>query len=499
MKKILEKLLSFLRVRVTPAGLEVSDRVIRLVMWNGKVWQMHAMRLEPGVMELGKIRDRGALVAALAALKAKVGNGLNSKKTNVVVCMSSLQMYTEVFSLPVVRGENFEEAVQLNLQMASPLDANDSHASWEVVGRDAGTLRTEVLSAFAEKKAVDEMVDAIFEAGFLAMAIEPRALALTRVLHTKGAGVDAAKSYLLIDIDNSGIDFLIIRKGALYFEYATQWKDLMDEKGESALLKCETALTASRRQVLNFYTLHCSEPMAAVILSAVALESEAEKVLAENSPLPVGTLTLVMGQPISSEWLAALGCSLRGEELTARDHGIDLLGEDSKDRFREEQLVSFMRFWSAVVPIALGILVLTFVVSRIFLSGMRADIESRSNLTLPVGEAGNVAELLAKAASFNQEVALVGAAESMQNPKSPFFEAVTGIAAANHITIDHLSFQSFGTPVTLSGSAVAENDVVSFKAALIADSRFTNVSLPLTAVQTQGNTVTFAMTFNFTP
>src|SRR5690348_1781024 len=68
---LIEKFLAFLRVQTIAAGLEVGDRVIRLVRFDGKVWQMQAIRLEANVMENGEIRDRGALIAALTALRAK--------------------------------------------------------------------------------------------------------------------------------------------------------------------------------------------------------------------------------------------------------------------------------------------------------------------------------------------------------------------------------------------------------------------------------------------
>jgi hypothetical protein len=273
----------------------------------------------------------------------------------------------------------------------------------------------------------------------------------------------------------------------------------MDDKGEVAPQKFDTTLAGSLRQVLNFYTQHWSEPLTAVILSAVALEEEAERVLAESSPIPVVKLTLVMGQPISSEWLVALGCSLRGTELTARDQEINLLGEDSQDRFHEEQFIRFIRFWSTNVPVALGILVLTFVGAHYFLTSNETDLATRSEVTLPADESAQVTSLKAQAASFNNEVALAAAAEGMQSPKNPFLNSVLALAAANNITVTHIAFSSFSAPVQFSGTAGDQASVVNFKTALVADPHYTNVNLPLTAVQDVGNTLVFSMSFTFTP
>lgn len=498
MKKIFQKLLSLLRVRSKAAGLEVSDRVLRLVHFDGKVWRMYAIRLEAGVMENGKIMNRPALIEALAALKAKMGKTSKTKKTNVSVCLSSVVMYTQVFALPVVEGESFDKAVELNLQMASPLEAAESHSGWQIVGKDENTLKTEVLSAFVGRAVVDEMADALFEAGFLAVSMESRALALTRVLREKGAGVDPAKPYLFVSIDNAGMDFLVIRKGFLFFEYTMPWHDLMDEKGEIAIPKFEASLAASLRQVTNFYNQHWTEPISAVILSAVALEEQAEKAVAANSAFPVVRLTLVMGQPISSEWLVALGCSLR-TSVGGKGQEINLLGEDSKDRFHEEQLLNFMRFWRVLIPITLAILVITFFVADQFLINTRQAIESRSDFNLAGSQTTEITTLEDQAQTFNQQVALLKTTEAMQDPKNIVLAAVLNLATASNVMVNNLSFQSFTTPINLSGSATSETAVEAFKAALQSDARFSAVNLPLTGVQTQGNTVTFSMTFIFTP
>ena len=500
MKKIFYKLLSLLRVRMNAAGLEVSDQVLRLVNFNRKSWQMHAVRLEPGIVESGRIKNREAFIAALVALRAEVlGKEKATKKMSVVLCMSSAQTYTQLFSLPLVQNKDLEKAVELNLQMASPLEAGEAHAGWQIVEREKDKPQLQILSAFMDRKMVDEMVSALFDAGFLVMAVESRALALTRMLREKGAGIDAAKSYLFISIDDAGIDFLIIRNGALYFEYTNAWRDLMDEKGEIAASKFEATLAAGVRQVVNFYNQHWAEPLGAIILSTAAFEAEAEKAIASNAPVPTVSLTLVMGQPISSEWLTALGCSLRESGRKAEDREISFLGEDSEDRFREEQLLHFMRFWRAVVPVTLALLVIVFIAADAFLMNTKSEIESRSDFNIGGGEGSSVAALQASAKNFNQLVALVAAAENAGSPKNVFLGEIVDLATEDHVTITHLSFQSFGAPISLSGTAQAEDDALAFKTALENDSSFGAIDLPLTGIQTNGNILSFSMTFTYTP
>jgi hypothetical protein len=492
-----QKILALLRVHATGAGLEISDEVLRLARFDGKAWQMHAIRLTPGVMEHGKIKNREALIAALAALKAKLGRSGGAKKINVVVSLGSVEAYTQVFTLPVVQGDSLEQAVALNLQMASPLEAGESYSGWQIVGRNENTVQLEILSAFVDRKVVDELADALFEAGFLAMAVESKALALTRVLREKGAGIEAGKPYLFVNLGNAGLDFLIIRNGELYFEYMTAWSDLADDKGEIAIAKFETTFATNLKQVLNFYNQHWTEPLTAIILSAIALEDEAERVIAESTSLPAVRLTLVMGQPISSEWLMALGSSLRGVRLKTKHYEINLLGDDSRDRFHEEQLLHFMRFWRVVVPVTLALLVITFGVADAFLASTKNQIESRS-VNLGSTQSSEIATLEDSAKRFNRLVGLVKTVESMQDPKNVALAAIAD-KAKDLITINRVTFQAFSVPITLSGTAPSEDRVIAFRAALDKDRAFSGINLPLTGIQTNGASVSFSMSFLYTP
>jgi Tfp pilus assembly protein PilN len=498
MNNFVKKILSLLHIRQKGVGLEVSDEVVRVARFNGKVWQMDAVRLEPGVLVNGRIQKRPEFVAALDAFKTKLRKG-KGKNVNVVVCLSSLQAYTQVFSLPSVKGENLEKAVELNLQMASPLGAGESYSGWRVVGRDEHAGKVEVLASFIEKKAVDEMVDALFEAGFLAMAVETRALSLTRVLREKGAGVDAKNAHLFINIDNTGLELLIVRHSELYFEYASPWHDLADEKGEIPEAKFEAALAGSVRQMTNFYRQHWTDPLADIIFSTVALEAQAERVIAESATVPAVRLTLIMGKPVSSEWLVALGASIRGMDLMDKEKEVNLLGAASLDRFREEQLLHFMRFWRVVVPVTMGLLVATFFGGSYFLSSTKTEIEMHSNINVNSANASEIATLTASSTAFNQQVALVAAAEGRIIPSSIMLADVSSLAANTGIALSQLSFQSFGAPITLSGTASSEDRVQAFQAGLAAIAGVSDVNLPLANVQTQGNTVAFSLTFVFTP
>jgi Tfp pilus assembly protein PilN len=497
--KFKEQLLSLLRVRSTAAGLEVSDEVLRLAVFDGKGWKMYAERLEPGILEQGKIKDRAAFIVAAAALRKQMGPKHAKKQVGVVLCLSSVDIYTQVFRLPMVKGGGLDEAVKLNLQMASPIPVNDAYSGWQVVGSNENTGQIEILAAFVMRKLVDEMADALFEGGFLAMAVESRGLALTRLVREKGAGVDVPKAYLFVNIDNFGLDFLVIRNGALYFEYQNPWHDLADEKGEITVEKFETTLAASLRQVLNFYGQSWPEALGAIILSTVAFQAEAERVITESATFPAMRLTLVMGQPISSEWLVVLGSSLRGSAARSKDPEINLLGADSRDRFHEERLLHFMAFWRTTIPVALIILLATFIAGDFFLGNAIAQAGFGESSPVDPAQMAQISTLESQAQAFNSKVTLLASVEETLQPKNALIEKLSSVADATGVTITQISLQSLTTPVSITGYAGAQDHILAFQTDLGNDAAFSNINLPLTGVQTQGNTVTFSMTFSFSP
>lgn len=498
-KLYFEKILSFLRVRSIAGGLEISDQVLRLVYFNGKTWQMAAIKLAPGVLEKGKIKNEEAFVASLRELKLKIPAAKKKKKMSVVVSLSSVGIYSQVFNLPILEGDELQSAIDLNVQTLSPVDAAQAYSGWQLLGKDEVNLKLDISAAFIEKQIVDDIVQALFSAGFLTVGVESRALALVRILREKGAGIDASKAYLLLNIDNSGLDFLIVRKGQLYFEYSNQWSDLADDKGQISVEKFQETLSASLRQVTNFYSQHWPEPLSAVILSASAFGEESEKAINTVALLPIIKLTLVMGQPISSEWLVALGCSLRGFRSSLHDKEINLSGEGALDTFRKEQFISFINFWRVVIPVVLALLVVIFALADNFLLFTAKGIEAQAVFSQQGNQSGEILALQASSTAFNQAVGVVLAAESQQRPVAPLITKLEALAGADQITLDHISFQGVTQPILVSGVTSDEDNIVSFKNAIQGDSDFGAVTLSFSDIQLNNGIYSFSMTFPVSP
>jgi len=494
----LQRAAALLRARTPIGGLEISDTAVRFALFEEGKPKFVSMRLPPGLMESNHIKNRPEFVAIVKKLREQVlgPDAAKNKKVNVVVSLSSISIYSQVFGLPIIQGENLEKAVQLNIQMVSPVEVKEAYSGWQLVGEDKDTFRLEVLSAFIDRKVVDEVTKALEEGGFSVVAIESRALALARLARERGVRVESTKPYVLINLDSSGLDFLILRKGHLYFEYFHGWKDVQNDKQQVTREAFEALLKRSLYQVLNFYSAHWPEPVKEVLISASALGDEVGRVVSSNFGLTVQPLALQGNLQATPEWFVALGSALRGLVPRGEDRDISLLGIGAQERFRHEQVLGFISFWRVVIPAVLGILLIAFIVADVFLINMRRTLESQSAFQLKKAEVAEMESLRAHAARFNRTLELIQATEKFRIPKGPLIGKLTALLATHHIQLHRLYYQDSSTATVLSGEAPSETDILNLKKALDTDPAFKSTQLPLTEIRkAAGRGFTFSLSF----
>ncbi|MEK7195388.1 MAG: PilN domain-containing protein [Patescibacteria group bacterium] len=492
----LEKLLAALRVNSLVGGMEVSDLALRFSYFDGKAWRVNGVRLEPGIIEAGKINNRQRFLSALSALRGDIlSQGDFKNKVNTVVSLSSINIYSQVFSLPIVEGENLDKAMQLNVQMVSPMESSQTYSGWQTVGEDQKSLRLEVLSAFVEKVTVDDLSNALTEEGFVVVAMEPRSLSLARLLREKGADLDTAHPFILLSLDNSGMDFLIIRQGQFYFEYFKLWKEISDEKGKISAPSFEAALIRSLNQVLNFYGQHWPEPISEVVVLATAFTEETERIIKNNFPLGVRNLKLNMNQSVDTEWFISLGCGLRGLVPRRKDKEMSLFGVGAEEGFHRERFSNFASFWRVLIPVAMGLLLVSFFLADFFVVRTRKSLESQLLVDLKQQQITESELLSNDAEEFNRYVSLIGAAQENYFSRGRLLERMVSIMAANGVTPVNLNFQSANAPLTLLGVTRSENQIADFKKALDTDPTFKDVDLPLSSIESSEGGVSFSVTF----
>ncbi len=498
---ILNKILTLLRVRSAIGGLEVSDTALHYTAFRDGVWQTASLRLPQGLIIDGAITNPDEFTEALRALRAQIlGPRDHRTRLNVVVSLSSINIYTQVFSLPMIEGENLEKAIQLNIQMVSPNAASETYSGWQLVGQDQSSVRLEILSAFINRGVVDGIRRALVLAGFVPYSIESRALSLSRLVRELGAGVDQNRSYLVVNLDPSGLEFIVVRRGQLYFQYFTAWKDITGPNESMTADEFRAVVVRSLNQVLNFYSSHWSDALAGIFIAATALSDEIQAATTSATTIPVAPLVLQASADLTPDWFVSLGSGLRGLIPRWEDRDISLLGVSAQDEFRRHQIMDFGRFWRLVIPSSLIVLIAAFIGSNIFLSRTKSLLDGQLQASnLGSDQSKQINDIRNRVKDFNQSVDFIAAIRAIGNPQIDLANRIFGLMTQSSITLNRFIFRSAYEPVTIYARAAAQDQVIRFQKVLDDDPEFKDVDVPLSGIVQTPDGVTFSVNFTIAP
>lgn len=494
---ILAKTLSLLRVRSKIGGLEISDTDLRFAYMDGNSLETAALRIPPGIIEGGEIRNYDMMVEALKNLHGLLPSDLARKKfVNVIVTLNSIHIYTQVFSLPLIEESNMKEAIQLNISMVSPFDLSQAYAGWQLINQNKNELKVEILSAFAQKTFIDQLRSALAEAGFFALAVESGALSLARLIREKGSDFKIDKPLLVLSVDDKGLRFLIIRIGQLHFEYFQAWKDIQGEGKEISWDAFGDAIKRSMHQVINFYDSHWQEPLTDVVIASNSYVEEISKLVSENFSLNTKELKLNLGQTLRREWYEVAGSAIRGGIPRTDDKDVNLFGITVQEEFQQQQVIEFLKFWQLLVPASLSLLLASMVASYIFLNGISESLDKQASLSINPQQMGEISALATQIKDFNNSVVMISGLEKTIKPKTTIFNEITPMINRNNIVLDRLYIQSEGSPIIFSGETDSQDQILSFKNDITKDDFFSSVNLNLSDVKPQTKGFSFTLSFS---
>lgn len=497
-----ERILKFLRARSLVAGLEINDAALRFTYWTGREWQMISLRLPPGIILGGHVENPALFAQALLALRKQIKVRGDQKRVNVIVCLSSVDVYTQVFSLPELSVDSLERAVDLNIRMISPSDLSQMYAGWQLLSRASKNVRAwEVLSGFIPRAVVDPIVTALAGTGFLPVAVESKAVALARLVRSLTVGFDAEKPALVLLLDGNGLDFLVLRSGQLYFEYATPWADVPGaDKGVTKEM-LQSVITRNLAQVRNFFEQQWpSESVTDIWLSASALEAELEQILAANfKDLTVRIIRLRGTQEIPADWHIALGSGLRGQMPRRDDREMSLMGIGARAEFAEEELLSFLAFWRVLVPVALGLLLVLFVLVESYLKTVNTSLQAQIANQPGNSRLKEIDTLEKRAEEFNRAVAMVQKIEQGTDLKEPILRALDDVITRSGVKIVRMGFQNKESPITLAAEASSEDQIRGLKNLLDTSDTFAETRLPYAEIKPGPQGLSFTVSFMYRP
>ncbi len=473
-------------------GLRVMDSSVQFVEFkNSKIIQS-SFRLPPGIIENGRLVDTEQFIEALKEMRNRITS--NPRKIlQVVLSIPINDVYLQSFKLPGVAEANVDEAVELNLQMISPINIEDAYYSWQETDNDktGGQGQIEILGVFALRSIVDTFVNSLQKAGFAVAAVEFSSISLVRDMIKKNIIV-SQKPYLVIEITTSGMNFIIARNGAPNFHYLYPWKEIQGDERVISAQSFKIKLNDEIEKMLNFHSTHWNEEnIKDIIVVSPALKKEILEVTSDNKKFSGFNIKVIGPQVVS----VASGAAFRGSIPRSKDAELNLASIGTIEAFRRDQVMEFIATWRNILFTTFGFLLVLFLVSSIFLKQASNKVIEKGATVLSTPKSAELQVLQNRANEFNSMIVTFNAIRSQRQIFSQFIDKMYKLAG-DKVVINHFGFKSLAQPITVNGTANDEAAAIEFKNRLNAVSQFSNVKLPLNGISRSGDEVLFTINFN---
>ncbi len=494
-KKIFSSISKFikgLRALRTAGGLSVSDSALRYVRFlDDGTFKKASLRLPPGIVEDGKVKDKANLLKALIVLRSRV-DVHKDELAEIIVSLESRVVYSQFFNLPELSDESLEEAAELNIQMISPMPLNQAYYGYERVGKPVNGIGFEYLAAFASSSVIDEWVSVLKDAGFIAVAIEFQSLSVVRLAMELDIA-DRSVVSLLVDISDEGLNLSLVKNGNLYFDYFYPWKMIQGEDKTITTERFEAALTAESSKVVNFAISKFGESVKSIMVNSDSLGSRAVALLSEKFPR-VSVIEIPVAKELCCSFSAAAGAAKRAVATRSTDNLISLTPVKVADEYFRARLFSMIRIWRRGFIVILLFFIFAFGASDLFFRSLRISAAERTIRGLSPDEAIELAALTADSTDFNKLIALVSEARRGENKFEPLISKI--VSSSGDVKITKISIQNLAMPVNLVGEAPSADSISKFSRRLSEIKSIAEIQLPLSSIVSAPNGKTsFSMSF----
>jgi len=480
-------------------GLFISDSAIKYICLseNGQISIKASLRLPPHAVVGGKIAQQDIVLGALSALRNKINTPL-SHKLAVILSLNSDSVYFQLFNLPQLAESSLSEAVDLNVQMISPIDIKTAYYSYQMISNTGKSSagENEFISAFIHASIVDNWIDACKSSGFLPIAVEFKALSVVRAT-SELASVKESDMTLILDIWSDGMDIILTKGTHLYFDHSYPWKFIQGQDQSISMDKFQQILITETGKVMNFAVSKFNNEIKSILVNAEEIKEEAITILQEKYPsLLVAAITMPQ-KNMSASWLSAFGAAKRGLLLRGEDRLISLTPKNVLEEHKGNQIIAVATLWQKISIVVLCFLLLIFSAGNLFLR----NVQSNAGTPLPQALSSDALEelnnLKKQANIMSRLIATIKNARIQENTIHPLLSRIFSIAG--NIELSRLSFQGLDQPIILSGSALSPATVMRLQELLDAEPYITELQLPLASlITTPDGRTNFIISFKVT-
>jgi hypothetical protein len=490
--KLKDVLISPLRI----GALEVSSTSIKYLLVRGTSIVQASLRLPPGVVEKGVIKNHDVFIAALKNLHLQISPAL--KPINVILTVPSNLVFTQAFDVPMVAKESLPEAIKLNLQMVSPNKIEESYYDYQEIKINKDLGHIDLLGAFTAIPPIDEYEKALRATNFIPVAVEFPGLALARLIRERWGGIELEQHYLLIYVSGEGVLMMILKNGNLAFNHFSPWQDANGQNTTPLnFTEVKELIKREIQRVMNFYMSRTGKSIEEAVLISPVFNYEIVKVASEDLKLKIRNLTIAELPKLQPSWFPALGSALRGLISRSKDTDISLAATGSQAEYYEERALEFIDLWRNII---LGTLVLVLgsfiLIDTVF---YRQEKQLGTWVAEAVDETTVKGSVMVreKIASFNKLLSTIDSTVKNENSWSPTLINLQKLAEKN-ISFDRILINKADLHGSISGRGSSDEAILAFKDRLEKDSRTEAVNLPLSNIKAEPDkSASFSLSITF--
>ena len=482
--KRIKKLFSLTIVpKVNVAGVELTDSYVNYMnIVNDKIETSVSVKLEKGVVLQGKVIDKEKLSSALRELRKKIDS--KNKDNSIILSISDANIFTQVVDLPYVAGHAAKESIFLNLEIASPIEINKTYYHWQYINNLDATSKKRVTASFIEKEIINDINDAFSSAGFLVVAIEQKSASLARILRLSESRKFENIAVFLLHIDSDGMSFSIVNSGDLVFNRFIYWEKIYKQENtrEIKFSDFKRIILEESHKVVNYYANRFRTNPKFIYLMAEGMEDKIKNSLKEEFASEIIT-TSIKNHKVESSNLVAFGAALRGEIKRSKDDEISLAPEDTREKFRHEQVLSFIGLWREIFIVSFVVLLVAMLGTFIFLGNYMNNLVLNLEKLSKSQNTETLKALKEEAIEFNRNIDVAIETTSKQRQMNNLVSNIYDVSLSKKVEITRIYIQSQNSPISITAYAGSEQGAIDFKKELEDKKILNNVDLPLSAME----------------
>ncbi|MCJ7515732.1 MAG: pilus assembly protein PilM [Dehalococcoidia bacterium] len=458
--------------------MDIEDTSIRIMAVDGKRVQTAAsLPLEPGLVHDGVIIDPATVGRRIGELMA--AQGITERRA--VVSISGIHSIYRVVNIPKLPKNLMDEAAKREMERLMPVPLNELYTSWQAIS--ISDIDTVICFVGMPRNTVDAMLETLRQAGLQAEAMDVRPLALARVADERDALIINAKPF--------GFDIVIMIDGIPELLRSLPFPTDADSPDE----KIDEVKEELERTVAFYNSTHKGNEITKSI--AVFISGELSEMLAgtlEYRSKPLPQLLMYSDSLNTSEYAANIGLALRQTRVAISPARVNLnvIPEIYQLKpFPIIQLASWAFILLAMIVLGFyGISTMQNYRGTLSLQRQVNDIQSLVNLRQ--GTEASVKQLQTQigaakkaATAFQKPLDIAKAQRAKVNGDiSKVTSLLPGIIDVTSI--------SYGTGITVNGSAPDDTTVADYVRALRNSNQFSQVLIS-SMKETEFNTWTFTL------